>query len=201
MCLLLCVQRWHSSQATRMSWLASIQWSHVETASNHEHENFCFLNLLLPFTALWPVLLLLFFFFLLQEVKDEAKWKEAPAWREEAVPGTRVHKNPCGGFWPQGAGGAAQRDRPQRMAGQQQWVPAARDKDSRPPGRAEDGIRERKPLLSLGSLVFIWYIYTFRASRAPDRIQTRRSVWLLPNDTARRYFKHRSLLPAFIAVF
>jgi len=58
---------------------------------------------------------------LLQEVEGEAKWKEAGR-REEAVPGARVHKDPRGGFWPQRAGGAAQRDRPQRMARQQQWV-------------------------------------------------------------------------------
>lgn len=58
----------------------------------------------------------------LQEVEDEAKWEEASDGREEAVLGARVHKNPRGGLWPQGAGGAAQRDRPQRMASQQQWV-------------------------------------------------------------------------------
>ena len=58
----------------------------------------------------------------LQEVEDEAKWEEASDRREEAVLGARVHKNPRGGLWPQGAGGAAQRDRPQRMASQQQWV-------------------------------------------------------------------------------
>lgn len=57
---------------------------------------------------------------MLQEVEDEAKWKEASGRREEAVLGAGVHKNPCGGLRPQGAGGAAQRDRPQRMASQQQ---------------------------------------------------------------------------------
>lgn len=50
---------------------------------------------------------------MLQEVEDEAKWKEASGRREEAVPGAGVHKNPCGGLRPQGVGGVAQRDRPQ----------------------------------------------------------------------------------------
>lgn len=62
------------------------------------------------------------FSYALQEVEDEAKWKEASGRREEAVPGDGVHKNPRGGLWPERAGGAAQRDRPQRMARQQQWV-------------------------------------------------------------------------------
>lgn len=65
------------------------------------------------------------FFRVLQEVKDEAEWKEASGRREEAVLGAGVHKNPRGGLRPQGAGGAAPGDRPQRMASQQQYVPAS----------------------------------------------------------------------------
>lgn len=59
---------------------------------------------------------------MLQEVEDEAKWEEASSGREEAVFGAGVHEDPRGGFRPEGVGGAAQRDRPQRMARQQQWV-------------------------------------------------------------------------------
>lgn len=56
----------------------------------------------------------------LQEVEDEAKREEASSGREEAVFGARVHEDPCGGFRSEGVGGAPQRDRPQRMARQQQ---------------------------------------------------------------------------------
>lgn len=57
---------------------------------------------------------------MLQEVEDEAKRKEASDRREEAVPGAGVHEDPRGGLRPQGAGGPAQGDRPERMASQQQ---------------------------------------------------------------------------------
>lgn len=56
----------------------------------------------------------------LQEVEDEAQREEASGGREEAVFGARVHEDPCGGFRSEGVGGAPQRDRPQRMARQQQ---------------------------------------------------------------------------------
>lgn len=58
----------------------------------------------------------------LQEVKDEAKREEAPSRGEEAVFGARVHEDPRGGLRSEGVGGVAQRDRPQRMARQQQCV-------------------------------------------------------------------------------
>lgn len=59
---------------------------------------------------------------MLQEVEDEAKREEASGGREEAVSGAGVHEDPRGGFRSEGVGGAAQRDRPQRMARQQQCV-------------------------------------------------------------------------------
>lgn len=60
----------------------------------------------------------------MQEVEDEAKREEASSRREEAVFGAGVHQDPRGGFRSEGVGGAAQRDRPQRMARQQQCVSA-----------------------------------------------------------------------------
>jgi len=33
-----------------------------------------------------------------QEVQDEAQWEEATGRGEEAVPGARVHKDPCDGL-------------------------------------------------------------------------------------------------------
>lgn len=60
----------------------------------------------------------------LQEIQNEAQWKESTHWREEALLGARVHKSTGHGLRPERFGGAShQRDRPQRMARQQQWVP------------------------------------------------------------------------------
>lgn len=57
---------------------------------------------------------------LLQEVKDEAKRKEATHRGEEAVPRARLHQSKGRRLRPKGAGGVATRDRPERMARQQQ---------------------------------------------------------------------------------
>lgn len=61
------------------------------TVTDFQH---CFIAIIKSFTAPYPAL----FSSVLQEVEDEAKWKEASGRGEEAVLGARVHKNPRGGL-------------------------------------------------------------------------------------------------------
>uniref|UniRef100_A0A8I5R2W8 MOB kinase activator 2 n=1 Tax=Papio anubis TaxID=9555 RepID=A0A8I5R2W8_PAPAN len=59
-----------------------------------------------------------------EEVQSQAQWQEACCGGEEGLPGARAHQGQDHRLPVQGAGGAAPRDRPERVAGQQQCAGA-----------------------------------------------------------------------------
>ena len=102
-----------------------------------------------------PVALTAPFLCFVQEVQDEAQWEEADRGGEEAIPGARAHQGARHRLPPEGAGGVAPGDRPQRMAGQQQYVSGSLALASLTPAYSsanrsrERSLRQQFPILFL----------------------------------------------------